>query len=657
MTPLRIALVALCCSASVGAQHSLDYADSPEARRIVIDAKVYVGADGRVWRDKIFRDGYGREAYFRGWNVSGKTKHVESGFKPFINTGDATIGLGRLAEMAGPNMVRFAIAWEGVHPAPDRIDTVYLDQVAAQMKVAIGRGMYVLLDYHQDLFSRHLFNAKSWHTGNGAPAWITPKGMYPAEYCGIVCASWSQHNLTDEAVRRAFRNFWNNAPLPTVAGERRMQDEFLWQTGRALAYLKNRLSPAEFDMVLGLDPFNEPVDGGMEGLSAKQWDNQKLWPFYRRVRAAMDANGWGEKWVYAEPLVFWNTTAGVVAPATGGHHLDAKPGPGFVFNSHFYDAGRMGVDLRGVDNGTYLPHLDQIRTEARFLDTPVFLSEFGMWLKDKGARDTVRILKSTYQGMEISDAMGGRTRWADFYAPLVSGTQWHWDYYYDRHREYQNGATLVSGRDGWNNENFSVVRDESRQYNLDQRLVERAYPRRAQGDILHFHYQDLSRDDWGKLLNWASVVAESGQPGRFGDEQFALLTWRGRRGEAPTEIYLPRHWRAEDLLVLTEKRVHAGDLVRDAALSQVGDEVALGHDPNGGAAGGHLLRIWDDAAADENPDSVHFALVVNRQQAGSRALGAAQLEALREALTQALCRERRSVLYLTGKMTLPGYPG
>ena len=39
----------------------------------------------------------------------------------------------------------------------------------------------------------------------------------------------------------AFRNFWDNEEFPTPAGPRRLQDEFLWQLTRVLAYLRGAL--------------------------------------------------------------------------------------------------------------------------------------------------------------------------------------------------------------------------------------------------------------------------------------------------------------------------------------------------------------------------------------------------------------------------------
>jgi hypothetical protein len=216
--------------------HTLDYTTSSEARKIALSQKT--APDGSI--DKIFIDELGREAYFRGWNVSGASKHVEKGFKPFRNTDDAELSFNLLGQKTGSNMVRFLIHWEGVHPDPDVIDYAYLDQVIAQMKKAIERKIYLLIDYHEDLFSRHLFNEKSWHTGNGAPDWVTPD--YPDEYCGLICASWSQHNLTDEAVRMAFRNFWNNASFQCGDQKRNMQDEYIWQIGEMAAYVRANMT-------------------------------------------------------------------------------------------------------------------------------------------------------------------------------------------------------------------------------------------------------------------------------------------------------------------------------------------------------------------------------------------------------------------------------
>src|SRR5690606_20366633 len=106
--------------------------------------------------------------------------------------------------------------------------------------------------------------------------------------------------------------------------------------------------------VLGFEPLNEPFDGGIGKMTYREFDNQLLWPSYERVRASLTAAGAADKPVYAEPMVFWSSIAGVMAPATGGQYLDYQPGDGFVFTPHFYDQARMGIEnLSVARNGSY----------------------------------------------------------------------------------------------------------------------------------------------------------------------------------------------------------------------------------------------------------------------------------------------------------------
>ncbi|MGQ5525180.1 cellulase family glycosylhydrolase [Chitinimonas sp. PSY-7] len=612
---------------------------------------------GRTYKDAIFRDGLGREAILRGWNVSGSTKLTESGFKPFRTQADTRSGLNDLRAKSGANVIRLLVAWEAIHPEPDRIDTVYLDDIAQQIQAATERGMHVLLDYHQDLYSRYLFNANSWHTGNGAPKWIISGGNYPAEYCGIICISWAQHNMTDEAVRRAFRNFWNNAPVNTATGIRRVQDSYIWQITEAMRYLRNRLPALVYDKVLGLDPFNEPVDGGMEGLSPREWDNRKLWPFYERVRQAMDAAGWADKLVFAEPLVFWNSTVGIFAPATGGRHLQTPPGSRFVFNTHFYDGGRQGTDLRAVNNGAYLTHFEEIREESRHWQSPPFVSEFGMIVGQKGHKDTNRIVKAIYEGMELTTYGHGKDRYADVYAPALSGTQWQWDRYYGQHQEPMNGnlSKIMVVADGWNNENYSVVRYEAGQsvYNVDRSNIERIYPRRAQGDTVQFHFNALVKDADGNVPLWAALRLDGKEWLR--DHEFALLVWQGRKRDAPTEVFLPARFDPANTIAVTDMAIQDGLPIATAA-SQARNEILLMRDSGvaNTSAAGYRVLVWDDQDSHEVPDSWHFLLLVPKLP-GETVQPAVQAEWQRE-LKRLLVADRKSVVYLTGSMTDSGYP-
>ncbi|BDA77696.1 hypothetical protein LPTSP3_g06260 [Leptospira kobayashii] len=631
--------------------HSLDYSDTGPEREIFISDKT-----NNNITDKIFIDGLGREVSFRGFNISGNMKLAEHGFKPFQNESDAEIAFARLGKTTGSNIIRFTIAWEGVHPSVDTIDYTYLDAIIAQMRKATAKKMYILLDYHQDLFSRHLFNKNSWHTGNGAPVWITKGGSYPSEYCGFICASWSQNNLTNEAIRRGFRNFWNNSSLSTSAGTRNMQTEFIWQIGKTSSYIKEKLTAEEFAYVLGLDPFNEPVDGGMEGLTPASWDNQKLWPMYRKVRTVLDQNGWENKWVFAEPLVFWNTNVGsAIVPPTGGGHLLTPPGPGFVFNSHFYDAGRMGTDLTGIDNATYFKYLDEIRKESRFLNIPVFLSEFGMWLKGTGAKDTPRMLNAVYQAMEVSDGtQSSKTRFADFYNPIVSGTEWHWDYYYNNHHEYMNGNTskLITTKDAWNEEDFSVVGNYGTSFNVDSRVIQRSYFRRSQGRVMSSHYNAIGYDTWNNVFQWAAIRPGDTETKYFGDRRFMILIWKGRNSDAPTEIYLPPHIDPNQTVLISEKRIYNKSL--PTSPNQEPNEAIFINDRNRETGSGNLVVLWDDPDQEEDlTSSYHYVLLVDAQGISP---GNPMLQDLQTKLNNRILLERKSPIYFTGKMTYSGYP-
>ena len=748
--------------------------------------------------DRVFVDGLGREVSLRGFNVSGEVKLAEYGFQPFANVNDAKTSFDILGKQTGSNMVRYTVGWEGIHTAPNTIDYGYLDNAIAYMKEAIRNDIYVLVDYHSDLYSRHTFKADSKDTGNGAPGWAV-HSVNGKDDCGLPCdLTWSAHKLSDSAVRNAMKSFWydhwimdknlaaaelyipannkcadiaggnasnstsvlswqcnsqphqqwnyqadgtlhslkNQGQCLDVAGAKTgnntdiqvyscngskaqqfildkkgrlhsaldfhkcivdnsgdlklwdcsasntgqqfrlrsvadhsdlgadltyAQSAFVWQIGKVAKYIKDNMTDAEFAHVLGFEPLNEPFDGGIGHLSYDDFDNQLLWPFYERVRAELDAQGVNNKPVYAEPMVFWSSIAGITAPATGGHYLDYQPGDGFVFTPHFYDQGRMGVeDLSVARNGAHFPNLDQIRDEARYLGLTTFLSEFGMWLDGNGHTDTERVVNGTYQGMESSDRTraqsGGKDRYVDFYTPLISGAQWQWDIYYDNHQEYQNGnpANLKTEDDAWNGENFSVINNFGQGYNVQANLVERAYPRAVQGEVMHFAYEGLVPDQANSVMSYRSIRTSLNN--QFNNREFmrnnkfAFLAWRGRTSDAPTEIFIPRHMNASNLTVITENGVY-NNLPINGALTQVANEVALITDPNKQAGSGHVALIWDDMDAGENAQSYHFALVVD----GDAGLSASELALLQQSLQQMVNNEQ-SPVYLVHSMTHGGYP-
>ena len=113
------------------------------------------------------KDAEGRYVHFRGTNVSGASKapyevnpcdpsdHTYIG-RPFPKD-QARRFLGQLRDL-GFNSIRLLFMWEAVFPDnPDTPDSDFLDYFEFIIKTANEYGIYVLLNKHENLWSRHLY--------------------------------------------------------------------------------------------------------------------------------------------------------------------------------------------------------------------------------------------------------------------------------------------------------------------------------------------------------------------------------------------------------------------------------------------------------------------------------------------------------------------
>ena len=133
-------------------------------------------------RGDRFIDAQGREVMLRGVNLGGDSKvpfphggtHIPSDFsdhrtvsfigRPFP-LAEADIHLRRLRHW-GFNSLRLLTTWEAVeHAGPGCYDEAYLDYYTRICELAGAHGFYVLVDFHQDVFSRMT-------GGDGAPGWV-----------------------------------------------------------------------------------------------------------------------------------------------------------------------------------------------------------------------------------------------------------------------------------------------------------------------------------------------------------------------------------------------------------------------------------------------------------------------------------------------------
>jgi len=129
----------------------------------------------------LFVDADGRQVMLRGVNLGGDCKvpwpqggtnfpsdfsdHADVSFvgRPFPIE-EADEHLGRLARW-GFNCLRLLTTWEAVeHAGPGRYDEAYLDYFTQVCRKAGEHGIYLFVDFHQDVWSR-------MSGGDGAPGW------------------------------------------------------------------------------------------------------------------------------------------------------------------------------------------------------------------------------------------------------------------------------------------------------------------------------------------------------------------------------------------------------------------------------------------------------------------------------------------------------
>ncbi|MBV1936151.1 cellulase family glycosylhydrolase [Streptomyces sp. BV286] len=560
-----------------------------------------------------FTDGLGREVVLRGYNVSGETKLKENNGLPFASVADARKSANALRALGGGNSVRFLLSWAYAEPVRGQVDPAYLAAATDQMRAFLDAGIRVYPDFHQDLYSRWLFDPDSWYTGDGAPKWAVDLGNYPDEYCGI-CPFWGQNITSNAAVTQATHDFWHN--------KYGLQESFLDTAQKTMAYVRQNLTAAQFAGVVGFDPWNEPHAGTYDsGQTSRAWEKDVLWPFYVKFRARMDAAGWQAKPAFVEPNLFWN--ANLDFQKQEGGLLDAGTlGSRYVFNTHFYDQKAIsGVFMWGkAEDGQYVGDFGTVRDRAAAAGTTAIISEFGHPLAGNVSDKAPTVYKAMYQALD--SRVKGANWWADpaGSGPVLSGSQWQWDIYNGRHHELMNDnpEKVETEGDAWNDEDLSAVRlDDSGKAVLrqDARMLDRVYPSATAGRSLAFTYEDRSRDG-STTLTWNQVPSSLPNVRQLvGSGQYALQVWRSDSSAEPTELHLPASFPNASTTVVSD----LGTTYGPPAYTRT-TPIAVAAEPGGTGSRRLLLTAADSG-------TLHYALVTNGATAPSAAvLSAARTE-------------------------------
>jgi endoglycosylceramidase len=341
---------------------------------------------------------------------------VQAGL-PEYQQSDAADSDNDLAQMRGLgfNFIRLPVSWSQLEPTPGTYSAAYIDRIAQVVQWAGQQGIYVLIDMHEDNYSRFtpetapvsvppLLTPTQEGGGHadGAPPWAVMADGVPA-------LSADGQGELNAFVETAFTNFWLNAipknsagqPLPQGAAPGPgLQDHYIGAIAALAAHFKGNST------VVGYDIMNEPLPGLLAAPGV--FDQGYLYPFYRRVIDAIAGTHDGlpcaagtsytaacgyrslgiddtQHLFFVEPMALRNLTDVAV-----GLSLPFTSDPNIVYEPHAYthvftvDTQIPGGVLSKVYPLGYNQAMVTADAEARAMGAALFIGEFGNSNSDDG---------------------------------------------------------------------------------------------------------------------------------------------------------------------------------------------------------------------------------------------------------------------------------
>ncbi len=245
----------------------------------------------------------------------------------------------------GFNLLRLPINWSALEPRRGEYDRRYLDRIADVVDLCARRGILVLLDFHQDAFSKEIGQ-------DGAPRWVLDlllgAGSYP--YLGGPLEDLGARRVAPETLA-AFQAFFTN--------REGVQDLF----ADAAAVVAKRFRRARG--VVGYEIMNEPLAAVAPDPEAA------LLAFHVRVAEAIRRVDRRHLVVF-EPDTLRNFANQAPLPSA------PFPLAGAVYAPHIYTGVFDGTDISSASPAILAPSMERAAAEAAAWGAPLLVGEYGI---------------------------------------------------------------------------------------------------------------------------------------------------------------------------------------------------------------------------------------------------------------------------------------
>ena len=291
-------------------------------------------------------DAAGRQTLLRGVNVSSLGDYWQANRRYPTVVPMTGADWDRIAAQ-GFDSVRLLVSWSRLEPRRDRFDRSYLARIRAAVGAARARGIYTILDMHQDAWGKYVATprgtscpegtepAKGW---DGAPRWATLTGGLSTCTPGAREAS--------PAAQEAWRAFYAN--------DRGIRDELVEAWGYLARAFRTEAAIGGYDLL------NEPNHGTDDAFRSG------LAEFYGEaiaaIRRAERSAGSVDHMIFIEPTIYGQDPFPIRFPTV-------MTEDNIVFAPHNYGDSITSIPVEGL--------FDYFQSIATRADTPLWIGEYG----------------------------------------------------------------------------------------------------------------------------------------------------------------------------------------------------------------------------------------------------------------------------------------